>query len=118
MISLMLGRLTAQNSRALKDLPAPPRCDPTWPTAQPWESTKMASLMLMQLLVSAGASSRCLWPLAFATKACALLGRAWIVQRCWLRKQTAAAKMVQRRWALDAAQSWTQDAALVLEDSS
>ena len=78
----------------------------------------MASLMLMQLLVSAGASSRCLWPLAFATKACALLDRAWIVQRCWLRKQTAAAKMVQRRWALDAAQNWTQDAALVLEDSS
>ena len=76
----------------------------------------MASLMLMQLLVSGGASSR--WPLAFATKAYALLGRAWIVQRCWLRKQTAASKMVQTRWALGVAQSWTQDAAPLLEDSS
>ena len=74
----------------------------------------MVSLVLMQLLVSAGASIRWMWPLACTTKARAQLGRAWIVQRCSLQQQMAATKMVQRRWALDAAQSWTQDAAPLL----
>ena len=75
----------------------------------------MVPLVLMQLLARAGASIRWMWPPACTTKARALLGRAWIAQRCRLQQQIAATKMVQRRWALDAAQSWTQDVAPLLE---